>query len=142
MDILTIDRICVQGAAHDKKEAIRMAGELLVSTGCVAPEYVEGMLDREKTMSTYLGSGVAIPHGQFENRAHIFKTGISIVQLPEGVEWEDGEKAHLVIGIAAFSDEHVGLLARLAELIEDDSIVQKLIATNNPQEIIAQFSGA
>jgi phosphocarrier protein FPr len=119
-----------------------MSGELLVKTGCVAPEYVEGMLARETTMSTYLGSGVAIPHGQFESRAQIYQTGISILQLPQGVEWEDGKKAHLVIGIAACSDEHVGLLARLAEIVEDEAIVRRLCVTDNPQEIYAQFENA
>jgi mannitol/fructose-specific phosphotransferase system IIA component len=142
MDILTIDRICVDASANEKQEAIRMAGELLIKTGCVSPEYVEGMLAREATMSTYLGSGVAIPHGMFESRAQISKTGISILQLPRGVDWEEGEKAHLVIGIAAFSDEHVSLLARLAEIIEDEEIVQKLISTNNPQDILEQFTPA
>ena len=142
MDILTLDRIRVQASARGKEEAIRMAGELLVKTGCVAPEYVEGMLARETTMSTYLASGVAIPHGEFESREQIYRTGLSILQIPQGVEWEDGKKAHLVIGIAAFSDEHIGLLSRLAEVIEDEAIIQKLTVTDDPQEIYDQFKNA
>ncbi len=142
MKILTVDRIRVQASAERKEQAIRMAGELLVQTGCVTPEYVEGMLARETVMSTYLGSGVAIPHGQYESREQIYQTGISILQLPQGVEWEEGKKAHLVIGIAASSDEHVGLLARLAEVVEDEEIIRKLKITANPQEIYDQFENA
>lgn len=137
MAILALDRIQVQATATDKQDAIRKAGELLVSSGCVAAGYVAGMLAREETMSTYLGMGVAIPHGQYDNRDDIFRTAISVLQLPEGVEWEDGEKAHLVIGIAASSDEHVGVLAKLAEVIEDEEQTETLIRTTAPALILA-----
>ena len=136
MAILSVDRIKVQGSALDKEDAIRKAGELLVESGCVKPTYVEGMLAREKTMSTYLGNGVAIPHGEFENRADILTTGISVFQIPNGVIWEEDEKAHLIIGIAASSDEHVGVLAKLAEVIEDEEVCQKLIHTSDPGLIL------
>ena len=88
-------------------------------------------------MSTYLGNGVAIPHGQYENRDDVFQTAISVLQLPEGVEWEDGEKAHLIIGIAASSDEHVGVLAKLAEVVEDEDLVEKLSQTSDPELILS-----
>jgi len=136
MAILSVERIKVHGSAVDKEDAIRKAGELLVESGCVKPAYVKGMLAREKTMSTYLGNGVAIPHGEFENRADILTTGISVFQIPEGVLWEEDEKAHLIIGIAASSDEHVGVLAKLAEVIEDEEVCQKLIQTNDPNMIL------
>ena len=97
------------------------------------------MLARETTMSTYLGSGVSIPHGQFENRSHIFETGISIAQFPEGVLWEDDAKAYLVIGIAASSDDHIEVLARLAEVVEDEELIKRLAETDNPEEIYNQF---
>ena len=106
----------------DKADAIRQAGQLLVDSGCVKAGYVEGMLAREETMSTYLGNGVSIPHGQYDNREDILQTGISVLQVPAGVEWEDGEKAYLIIGIAASSDEHIGVLSNLAEVIEDEEM--------------------
>jgi len=137
MTILSLNRIQVQASAVDKEDAIRKAGELLVKSGCVKPAYVEGMLAREKTMSTYLGNGVSIPHGEFENRADILSTGISVLQVPEGVLWEEDEKAHLIIGIAASSDEHVGVLAKLAEVIEDEEMTQKLIETTDPELILS-----
>jgi phosphocarrier protein FPr len=137
MTILSVNRIQVQASAVDKEDAIRQAGELLVKSGCVKPAYVDGMLAREKTMSTYLGNGVSIPHGEFDNRADILSTGISVLQVPEGVLWEDDEKAHLIIGIAASSDEHVGVLAKLAEVIEDEEMTQKLIETTDPELILS-----
>lgn len=136
MGILTVGRIRLGATAKDKEDAIRQAGELLVKGGCVTPEYVEGMLERERSMSTYLGVGVSIPHGMYENYAHILQSGLSVLQLPEGVEWEDEEKAHLVIGIASSTDEHIGVLAKLAEAIEDDATLEKLMSTTDPQEIV------
>jgi phosphocarrier protein FPr len=98
------------------------------------------MLAREQTMSTYLGNGVSIPHGEYDNREDIIQTGISVLQIPAGVEWEDGEKAYLVIGIAASSDEHVGVLASLAEVIEDEDMTRKLIETSDPTVILTHLS--
>ena len=140
MSILAINRIRLRSEAVDKVDAIRQAGELLVTTGCITPEYVEGMLARERSMSTYLGNGVAIPHGEYDNRQHILKTGISVVQIPAGVEWETGEMAHLVIGIAASSDEHVGVLTRLANVVEDDVALQILNQTHDPQIVFETLS--
>lgn len=140
MTILAPNRIRLQARAADKSDAIRQAGELLVSSGCVEAPYVEGMLAREETMSTYLGNGVSIPHGEFDDRAYIKQTGISVLQLSDGVEWEDGEKAYLVIGIAAAADEHVGVLANLAEAIEDDEVAQQLITTTDPEFILATLA--
>ncbi|HEX9616751.1 MAG TPA: PTS sugar transporter subunit IIA [Anaerolineales bacterium] len=143
MSILSKERIQLGGRAADRSDAIRQAGQLLVQTGCVKPEYVDGMLGREQSMSTYLGSGVSIPHGLFENREHILKTGISVLQLPTGVEWDAGEeKAYLVIGIAASSDEHVGVLASLAEAIEDEEVTRLLIETTDPEIILKYLSGS
>jgi mannitol/fructose-specific phosphotransferase system IIA component len=141
MSILARERIQLNAAAADRSDAIRKAGELLVSSGCVLPPYVDGMLLRETTMSTYLGSGVAIPHGVYENRDHILQTGISVLQLPQGVEWDEGEMAYLVIGIAASSDEHVGVLASLAEAVEDETILNELISATDPEIILKYLSG-
>jgi mannitol/fructose-specific phosphotransferase system IIA component len=132
MPILSVDRITLHATADDKMDAIRKAGNLLVSSGCVLPPYVEGMLARERSMSTCMGNGVAIPHGVYENRDHILKTGISVVQIPEGVVWEDDEKVFLVIGIAASSDEHVTVLANLADVIDDEAKLSELLKTTDP----------
>lgn len=136
MSILALERIQVQAQATDKLDAIRQTGSLLVEHGCVKPAYVDGMLAREATMSTYLGNGVAIPHGTYDNRDDIIQTGISVLQLPQGVEWEEGETAHLIIGIAASSDEHVGVLSALAEVVEDEKLIEQLWRTTNAQLIL------
>ena len=141
MSILSKERIQLNASATDRTDAIRQAGNLLVQSGCTLPDYVEGMLKRETTMSTYLGSGVSIPHGVYENKEHVLQTGISVLQLPQGVEWDEGgESVYLVIGIAASSDEHVGVLASLAEAVEDDNILQEMISTTDP-EIILKYLG-
>jgi mannitol PTS system EIIA component len=141
MTILSIERICLQASAADKADAIRQAGDLLVKTGCVLPPYIEGMLAREGSMSTYLGNGVAIPHGLLDNRAHILQTGISVLQIPRGVKWDEGETVHLVIGIAATSDEHIGVLSNLAEIIEDDEITRLLTETTDSALVLQYMSG-
>jgi mannitol/fructose-specific phosphotransferase system IIA component len=136
MPILSKDRISLQANATDKADAIRKAGELLVTSGCVLPQYVDGMLAREQSMSTSLGNGIAIPHGIFENREHILKTGISVLQLKDGVEWDEGEKVFMVIGIAASSDEHVGVLSNLAEAVDNEEILAELLKTTDPDVVV------
>ena len=140
MSILSKDRISLQASAVDKADAIRKAGELLVTTGCVLPDYVEGMLTREQSMSTSLGNGVAIPHGIYENRDHILKTGISVLQLTDGVDWDEDEKVFMVIGIAASSDEHVGVLSSLADVIDNEENLAELLKTNDP-DVVVKYLG-
>jgi len=142
MSIVSEATIQLSAQAHDKQDAIRQAGELLVRGGCVEPPYVLGMLAREQTMSTYLGNGVAIPHGQHENLGEVHRTGISVLQLPSGVEWEPGELAYLVIGIAANADEHVGVLANLAEVIEDEDAAAQLAQTTDAEQIVERLGRA
>ena len=140
MPILSKDRISLQASAMDKADAIRKAGELLVATGCVLPEYVDGMLTREQSMSTSLGNGVAIPHGVYENRDHILQTGISVLQLTEAVDWGDDEKVSMIIGIAASADEHVGVLSNLADVIDNEEALADLLQTTDP-EVVVKYLG-
>ena len=140
MSILSKDRISLQASAADKTDAIRKAGELLVTSGCVLPEYVDGMLAREQSMSTSLGNGVAIPHGVYENRDHILQTGISVLQLTDGIEWEEGDTVFMVIGIAAAADEHVGVLSNLADVIDDEEALAELLKTSDP-DVIVKYLG-
>ena len=135
MAILSMERIRLQASAVNKLDAIRQAGALLVNNGCAKPAYIEGMLKRESTMSTYLGNGVAIPHGMHENHPDVLQTSISIVQFPDGVLWEDDDKAYLVIGIAAVGDGHMDILSNLAEVIEDEEMAELMAQTNNAQFI-------
>jgi mannitol/fructose-specific phosphotransferase system IIA component len=140
MAILSNDRIVLQANALDKADAIRKAGELLVASGCVLPDYVAGMLAREASMSTSLGNGIAIPHGVYENRHHILQPGISVLQLIDGVDWDDGKKVYLVIGIAALSGEHVGVLTNLANVVDDKNHLAEMFRTADP-DVIVKYLG-
>lgn len=139
-DVLTYETVRLNARATDKVDATQQAGALLVRAGYVAPAYIDGMLERENVMSTYIGNGVAIPHGKFEDKKLIYHTGLSVVQLPEGVEWEAGEVAYLVIGIAARSDDHIGVLANLAEVLEEQSTVDELAHTGDPDVIVERLT--
>jgi mannitol/fructose-specific phosphotransferase system IIA component len=141
MSIISKERIALQASAADKADAIRQAGELLVKSGCVLPPYIDGMLAREQSMSTSLGNGVAIPHGVYENRDHILQTGLSVLQIPAGVDWGEGEMVYLVIGIAASGDEHVGVLSNLAEVVDDENNLNELLHTADP-DVIVKYLGA
>ena len=127
---LTEETISLNASANSKEEATRMAGHLLVRGGYVAESYIDGMLAREKSMSTYIGNGVAIPHGQFDDLTLVYRTGISVLQIRDGVTWEDDEKAYLIIGIASNSDDHINILANLAEAIEDPETAKLLAETS------------
>lgn len=139
--VLQVERIKIGATAIDKEDAIRQAGQLLVDSGCVESQYIDGMLEREATMSTFLGNGVSIPHGVYDSIKFIKQTGISVVQLPEGVLWEDDELAHLVIGIASSSDEHIDILTNLAEVIEDEEVADHLGKSATVSEILLALSG-
>ena len=140
MSILTLDRIKLNATVESKKDAIQQAGDLLVNSGSIQAEYVAGMHEREDSMSTYLGNGVAIPHGMHESIQYIKESSISVVQIPDGVEWEDGEKAFLVIGIAAQSDDHIVILSNLAEVVEEMDAVMALAKTDDAQFILDQLT--
>ena len=104
--------------------------------GCVGPGYIAGMQAREQTMSTYLGAGVAIPHGTYDDLSLVHRTGISVLQVPGGVEWEPGEIAYLVVGIAARGDDHIDVLSRLGELIEDEAMTRRLVEAVDAATIV------
>lgn len=140
MAILSAERIKLGATATDKADAIRQVGQLLADNGCVKQAYVDGMLMREETMSTYLGNGVAIPHGMHENISDILQSGIAVLQLPEGVTWDEDEVAHFLIGIAATSDEHMGILMNIAEVVEDEDEAQLLANTTDINFIMERLN--
>lgn len=140
----TITRSCIRldARAAAKDEAIRLAGQLLADAGYIEPGYIDSLLKREQVANTFLGSGVAIPHGMIEDRHLIHHTGIAILQLPNGVEWNEGQKAYLVVAIAAQSDEHIGLLRRLTRLMQQPDAIDALVQAHNPLVLIAALGDA
>lgn len=121
-----------------KEEAIRAAGNLLVKQGCVDPSYVDAMIEREKLTTTYMGMGLAIPHGTSEAKDSVKKTGIVLVQYPDGVDFGD-EKAQLVVGIAGIGDEHLDLLSKICEALEDEEVLEKMKTTGDVDFILEKL---
>ncbi len=103
----------------------------------LAEGYVNGMLAREQQTSTFLGNGIAIPHGTTDTRDQVLKTGVQVFQFPEGVTRGDGGVAYVAIGIAASSDEHLGLLRQLTHVLSDDSVAEQLKSATTAEELRA-----
>ncbi|MEX3629528.1 MAG: phosphoenolpyruvate--protein phosphotransferase [Burkholderia sp.] len=139
--LLTAGQVRLAARAASRHDAIDQAGALLVEAGVIEPAYVASLHGREQVSNTYLGHGVAIPHGLQEDRHLIRRTGVAVLQLPEGVEWRDGERARLVVAIAAQSDQHIVLLQRLTRLIGDPARLEPLLATRDAQAIVAALDG-
>ncbi len=122
-----------------KEEAIQAAGEMLVKLGYVDETYIDAMQEREKLVSTYIGMGVAIPHGTTQAKGTVKKTGIVFFQYPEGVDF-GAEKAQLVFGIAGIGDEHLDLLSKLCTLLEDPERLETLKTTGDVDWVLEQLS--
>lgn len=138
-DILRKENIRLGLPSVTKEEAIREAGRLLSASGYVKPGYVDAMIEREGVASTYIGNGVAIPHGVGTAKNEIENSGIIVLQYPNGVEFEAGT-AYLVIGIAGARGEHLKILTKIAEAIEDESTVQRLAQTKDVNDIYNTLS--
>jgi phosphoenolpyruvate-protein phosphotransferase len=139
---LTAKNIQLHAHAKNKEDAIRQAGRVLIDAGHIAPGYVESMLGREGQANTFLGNGIAIPHGMGKDRELIHQTGVCVVQFPNGVEWNPGQIVRIVVGIAAKSDEHLSILAALTDVLDDTATATQLANTNDPAEIIARLSAS
>ena len=135
---LTKDNIRIGLPSTTKEEAIRLAGKILVDGGYVNEAYVDAMVQRDSELSTYIGNGTAIPHGVSEAKKQIKHTGISILQYPDGVDF-DGNTVYLVVGIAGVGNEHLTILANLAEIVEDEAKVEQLRNTTELEYIYNQF---
>jgi len=137
-----IESIRLSAQASTKQEAIQLVGDLLARNGVIDPRYTASMIRREAQANTYLGSGIAIPHGLAEDRHLILRTGIAVVQFPDGVPWQEGALGRLVIGIAARGDEHLEILSRLTGLLQKASLLEALSTTGDAREIVGALTGA
>ncbi|EID4419503.1 fused PTS fructose transporter subunit IIA/HPr protein [Vibrio vulnificus] len=138
---LTSSDITLQQSADNKLDAIKSIAAALTAKGLVEQGYVEGMLNREAQNSTYLGNGIAIPHGTTDTRDLVQNTGVAVHHFPHGVEWGDGNKVYLAIAIAAKSDEHLGILKQLTKVLSADGVEARLQQATTEQEIIALLNG-
>ncbi|TNH44542.1 PTS mannitol transporter subunit IICBA [Photorhabdus luminescens] len=140
---LNENHIYLNLTAQTKEEAIRFAGNKMVESGYVEPDYVDAMLAREKLTSTYLGESIAVPHGTIDAKDQVLKTGIVICQYPAGVQFgeEPDEIACLVIGIAARSNEHIEVIAHITRTLDEDGVIERLSKTQSVQEALEILSG-
>ena len=138
---LSESNIHLNANAADKQQAIEMAASALVQADNVENGYLQGMLAREQQTSTFLGNGIAIPHGTLDTRSMVKKTGVQVFQFPQGIEWGEGNIAYVVIGIAARSDEHLSLLRQLTHVLSNEDTAAKLAKITDVAEFRAILMG-
>ncbi|MFI6179561.1 PTS sugar transporter subunit IIA [Nonomuraea sp. NPDC051191] len=131
--------ILLHESASSREEAVRRCGQVLVDVGAVAQPYVEAMLERERTISTYVSEEVAIPHGTAASKQDVARDAICVVRFPGGIDW-DGERVTLCVGIAAAGDGHVPLLAALAEILLDPDRARALREATDPAQVLKELT--
>ncbi|WP_036278647.1 PTS sugar transporter subunit IIA [Microbacterium sp. CH12i] len=139
MGVLTIGQVRIHAGSVTRDEALQEATDILVAAGAVTENYVDAMRQREETVSTFMGNGLAIPHGTNETKDAILTSGLSVVRYDGGVDWA-GDQANFVIGIAGRGDEHLEILSQIAILFSDEDDVAKLAAAQTPDELYALLS--
>jgi mannitol PTS system EIIA component len=133
-DILTVSQIKVPGTARTKDDAIREAGQLLVDAGAVTPAYVDAMFEREKSVSTYMGNSLAIPHGTNEAKEEITRSALSVVRYDAPVDW-DGNEVRFAVGVAGADGGHLEILGKIALIFSDADEVERLLAAGSADEL-------
>jgi mannitol/fructose-specific phosphotransferase system IIA component len=121
--------------AADKEDALRQCGAVLVEIGAADPAYADAILEREQSVSTYMGEGFAIPHGTDASRDHIHRAALAFLQFPDGVDW-NGKECFVCIAIASKSNEHIGILQSLAMVLSDKESAKRLRETDNVAEVL------
>ncbi|MGG5254683.1 PTS sugar transporter subunit IIA [Neobacillus sp. SM06] len=139
--ILKRENIRLNMVFNTKEEAIRQTGSILVEQGYVNSAYIEKMMEREQLTSTYMGNYIAIPHGTDDSKDFVKESGISVIQVPNGVDFGDGNTVKILIGIAGKNNEHLDILSNIAIVCSEEENVEKLIRATTPEEMIALFEG-
>jgi mannitol PTS system EIIA component len=133
--LLDREAIRLDEKATDRDEAVRRCGEALVGIGAVERGYIDAMLARERSISTYVGEGVAIPHGTLAGKDLVKRDALAVLRFPEGVDW-GGDRVSVCIGIAARGTGHVELLAALAEILLDEDQARALREATDIDEVL------
>jgi PTS system mannitol-specific IIA component len=139
VELLQKNNIFLDCKAKAKEDVIREMGQVLCNSGYVEESYIEAMLQRENTFSTNIGNGIAIPHGVEAAKKNIKISGIAVMIFPNGTMWND-EEVKVVIGIAGVGDEHLDVLANIAEKLSTEEAVKNLIGSS-VEEIYHLFTG-
>ena len=133
-DVLTLSQIKMPGTARSKDDAIRESGQILVDAGAVEPAYIDSMFDRERSVSTYMGNYLAIPHGTNESKESIKRSALSVVRYPEPIDW-DGNEVLFALGIAGYQGGHMDILSRVAIFFSEMDNVERLSTARSAEEI-------
>lgn len=139
--LLTRNSIRLDEHAVDREQAVRMCGQALVDAGAVEPDYVDSMLERERSFSTYLGNGFAIPHGMFAGKESVHRDALCVLGFPAGVDWGAGPVT-MCIGIAAAGDGHVAILAELAQILLDPARAEAMLTAQSPEAVLSLLARA
>ncbi len=134
-DLLDRSAVRLDAAATDRDDAIRQCGRALVAAGAAEPGYIDAMVERERSVSTYVGEGVAIPHGTLAGKDLVHRDTLCVLRFPAGVDW-GGERVALCVGIAAQGDGHVRILSELAQILMDPERARALRESNDVDEVI------
>ncbi|PJY99231.1 MULTISPECIES: PTS sugar transporter subunit IIA [Bacillus] len=140
MQVLAKENIKLNQTASSKEEAIKMAGQTLIDNGYVTADYIGKMFEREETSSTFMGNFIAIPHGTEEAKNEVLHSGISIIQIPDGVEYGEGNTAKVVFGIAGKNNEHLDMLSNIAIICSEEENIERLISAKSEEDLIAIFN--
>ena len=140
-EVLDADSIVLAGTATSRDAAITEAGRLLVDCGAVEPSYVDSMHEREASVSTFMGNGLAIPHGTNEAKGSIRRTAMSFVRYPEPIDW-NGKPVEFVVGIAGAGQDHMALLTQIAHVFLDKDQVEQLRTAQTRADVQAVLAAA
>ncbi|GGK88027.1 hypothetical protein Sme01_74270 [Sphaerisporangium melleum] len=133
--------IRLDAMAASRDDAIRQCGQALLDVGAIEEPYIATMIEREQVLSTYVGEGVAIPHGTSAAKHAVHHDALSVLRFPAGVDW-DGEPVTLCVGIAARGDGHVRLLSELAQILMDPERAKALREASGPGEVLRLLGSA
>ncbi|MFI6204283.1 PTS sugar transporter subunit IIA [Staphylococcus warneri] len=140
-ELFSNENIFINVSVGSQNEAIEKAGQALVDSGAVTENYIQAMKDREDVVSTFMGNGLAIPHGTEEGKGNVIQSGLSLLQIPEGVDW-NGEEVKVVVGIAGKDGEHLDLLSKIAITFSEEENVERIINAKSADEIKQVFEEA
>ncbi|WP_392552193.1 PTS sugar transporter subunit IIA [Orbus wheelerorum] len=139
---LSSNDICFINKAFTKKQAIEAVAKNMIDAHLVKDDYIEAMFDRDNQISTFLGNGIAIPHGTTEKRDSVLQTGIKVLFCPQGINWdEDNNIAYVIIGIAAKANEHLDVLRQLTRAVIAQDTLTRIKAVKNPDELLMILQG-
>lgn len=138
---LTVNDITLLETGISKQDAIIQVAQKMINSGLVKDDYAQAMFDRDTQISTYLGNGIAIPHGTTEKRDSVLNTGLKVLYSQKGIQWDDENIAYVVVGIAAKSNEHLDVLRQLTRVVIDDSALERIKAVTSAEQLLAILSG-